>query len=95
MIWRMFGLLVMFLTATLLLVPVSDTRAEASAPRISSDELKGRLGESGLVILDARQLRDWVDAVQKITGAQRIDPQDVASWADRYAKDQVLVIYCT
>jgi rhodanese-related sulfurtransferase len=95
MLYRKLGLLAMSLAAALLMMTASDTRAEESVPRISSDELKSRLGESGLVILDARQLNEWIDAVQKIAGAQRVDPKDVASWAGNYAKDQVLVVYCT
>ena len=96
MLNRMFGLLAVSLAAALLLATASDIRAaEESVPRISSDELKSRLGESGLVVLDARQLNEWIDAVQKIAGAQRVDAQDFASWADNYAKDQVLVVYCS
>lgn len=96
MLPRFFGFLPVFLAAVLLLAPASATRAAESAPRISSDELKSRLGESGLVILDARQLRDWIDAVQKIAGAQRIDPAAaVESWAGHYTKDLVLVVYCS
>ncbi|HBT83203.1 MAG: hypothetical protein A2091_02940 [Desulfuromonadales bacterium GWD2_61_12] len=95
MLHRFFGLLTVTLATALLLATANDTRAE-NVPRISSDQLKARLGESGLVILDARQLQDWVDAVQKIAGAQRIDPAAaVESWAGNYAKDQVIVIYCS
>jgi len=93
--YRFFGLLALALAGALLLATAFDTRAEESVPRISGDELKSRLGESGLVILDARQVTEWAAAVQKIAGAQRVDAQDVASWVDNYAKDQVLVVYCS
>ena len=91
---RYLGRLAVALAAALVLAAAFAAGA-AEVPSISCDELNARLGERGLVILDARQPSNWTSATQKIAGAQRVDPEKVAVWAGNYAKDQVLVIYCT
>jgi hypothetical protein len=62
--------------------------------RISADQLKERLGSSGLVLLDARTARDWDKSDRKIVGAVRVNPQSVGTWAGNYSKDQNIVLYC-
>lgn len=88
------SLYVVLLTAALLLASVFTVHAN-SAPRITSDELKARLGEAGLVVLDVRSGGDWARAAEKIVGAQRVNPGAVGQWAGNFARDQVLVFYCT
>jgi len=66
----------------------------AEVPRMSSDELRSRLGEADLVVLDSRSVPDWQRAVMKIKGAVRVDPGSVVSWAGDYATHQTLVLYC-
>jgi len=73
---------------------VATSVCAAGAPRISSDELKARLGEPGLVILDARTPSDWGRATSKIVGARRVDPHRVESWAPDYDRRQTIVLYC-
>ena len=51
----------------------------AEVPRMSSDELRSRLGEADLVVLDSRSVPDWQRAVMKIKGAVRVDPGSVVS----------------
>ncbi|PLY11593.1 MAG: hypothetical protein C0624_01825 [Desulfuromonas sp.] len=67
----------------------------ASVPRMTTDELKDRLGEENLVVLDVRTPADFDRATQKIVGAERVDPTDAVNWATNYAKDQTLVLYCS
>ncbi|MDO3379360.1 rhodanese-like domain-containing protein [Geoalkalibacter halelectricus] len=61
--------------------------------RMSLEQLHGRLGESDLVIIDARTPGEWRRAEVKIPGAVREDPRQI-SWADRYDKNDTLVLYC-
>jgi rhodanese-related sulfurtransferase len=64
-------------------------------PRMSKQQLKGILGSSGLVLLDARTVKDWRKSDRKIVGAVRVDPHDVSSWAGDYSKDKKIVVYCS
>jgi hypothetical protein len=63
-------------------------------PRMTVDELKERLGNPDVVIIDVRTDRDWDKSSQKITGAVREDPHETASWAKKYSPEKTLVLYC-
>ncbi len=64
-------------------------------PRITQKELKARLGDSNLVVIDVRANADWAGSNLKIKGAIREDPRKVNSWMDKYSKDKTLVFYCS
>jgi len=64
------------------------------APRMTKDELKARLGNPDLLIIDVRYGKDWTDSDLKIKGAIREDPKAFDSWASKYPKDKTLVFYC-
>mgnify|MGYP006271400231 CR=1 FL=1 len=64
------------------------------APRITKDELKAMLGSPDLVIVDVRYGKDWTDSDIKIKGAVREDPKVFESWANKYAKNKTIVLYC-
>ena len=81
------------LAAALLLSSVVVSAAE-DVPRMSTEELKGRLGDAGLVILDVRTGWDWNQSSEKIAGAVRVDPGAVQEWAGSYPKEGTLVLYC-
>ena len=66
----------------------------ADVPRMTTDELKAMLGNADLVIVDVRSKKDWKDSDSKIQGAIREDPDSVKSWAEKYAKDKTLLLYC-
>ena len=80
-------------TAVLVLVMSFAASAE-SVPRMSTDELKTHFGEDGPLILDVRSNRDWAGSNDKIVGAERVDPGNVNQWADNYAKEKPIVLYC-
>ncbi len=61
---------------------------------VRREELRARLGDPDLVILDVRRATDWSTSDVKIQGAVRADPGDVAAWADTYPKEKTLVLYC-
>ncbi len=69
--------------------------ASADAPRMSKEELKSRLGDKNIVIIDVRTGNDWEKSDSKIRGAVREDPQDAASWAKKYTKEKTIVLYCS
>jgi len=66
----------------------------ADVPRMTKDELKAMLGNPDLVMVDVRSGKDWTDSEMKIKDAVREDPRDVESWAKKYTKDKILVLYC-
>ena len=67
----------------------------ADAPRITTDELKALLGNPDLILLDVRAGSDWTDSDSKIQGAIREEPNQVESWARKYSKDKIIVLYCS
>ncbi len=82
-------LLILFIVAILATFAMS-----AEVPRMNKDELKAMMDNSDLVILDVRAQGDWKDDDSKIKGALREDPASVKSWAGKYPKDFVYVLYC-
>jgi len=68
--------------------------ASADAPRMSKEELRSRLSDIDLVIIDVRTAHDWGKSNSKIRGAVREDPESVASWAKNYSKKKTIVLYC-
>jgi hypothetical protein len=81
------------LTIVLLLATTFSVFA-ASVPRLATDELRTYLGEEGYTVLDVRAGRDWNGATEKISGAERVDPQNVGQWADNYDRGKTIVLYC-
>ena len=63
-------------------------------PRMTKDELKALLDGPDLTIIDVRHDQDWKGSDVKIKGAVREDPDDVQSWANKYAKNKLIVLYC-
>ena len=64
------------------------------APRITAEELKAKLGDPDVVVLDVRPPGQWERSDQKIAGAVREDHLDVEGWAGKYPHDKTLVLYC-
>ncbi len=62
--------------------------------RMTKEELKSKLHNPDVIIIDVRTDRDWNEGSLKIKGAVREDPQNVISWMDKYSKDKTLVFYC-
>jgi len=65
-----------------------------NAPRISKHDLKARLGNPQVVVIDTRLPYDWTAGEGKIAGSVREDPGNVDSWASKYSKDKTIVTYC-
>ena len=63
-----------------------------NAPRMSTDELNSRLGETDIAIVDVRTGADWDNSNQMIAGAIRGNPR--ALNLSELNKDQTIVLYC-
>lgn len=85
-----FGALCLLLASVLFSSDVS----AAGPPRITIEELKQRLGNPEIVIVDVRSGGDWRESERKIAGAVREAPNDVGGWEKRYAKDKPMILYC-
>jgi len=84
--------------AALIVLIVNTSRyasAEDQIMRMTKEELKGQLGNPGIVIIDVRVGGSWKGSQYKIKGAVREDPTDVNSWITKYPKDKTLVLYCS
>jgi rhodanese-related sulfurtransferase len=62
-------------------------------PRMSKDELKQRLTESDLTIIDLRLNYDQSSLT--IPHAKRENPQNVDSWAGGYDSTKPMILYCS
>jgi len=62
--------------------------------RTTKEALKGMLGAPDVIVLDVRSEKAWNASDAKIQGAIREIPAEVASWSEKYSKDQTLVLYC-
>ncbi len=76
------------------LIGCTHMQSAKDVPRITKEELKAKLGSPNLVLLDVRAKSDWEGSNEKITGAVRMDPDAVDSWADTLPKDKEIVLYC-
>jgi rhodanese-related sulfurtransferase len=84
------GCLVVFLGMGLFVSRV----LSADAARMTKDELKALLGNPDLILLDVRTGSDWKNSDSKIQGAIREEPDRINSWAQKYSKDKIVVLYC-
>lgn len=66
----------------------------AEAARMSQDELKSKLDNPEVVIVDVRSYTDWIMSREKIQGAERENYRDFEGWATKYPKDKTVVLYC-
>ncbi len=78
--------------ATLCMLAQLAIAAEVS--RMTKEELKSKLDNPDVVIVDVRVGKDWKGSEFKIKGAVRENPAEFSSWAEKYPKDKTLVLYC-
>jgi len=60
---------------------------------ISKEELKDRLDDPNLIILDVRRPQDWKKSGIKIKGAIQENPYKFESWYARYPKTKTIILY--
>jgi hypothetical protein len=78
----------------IMVIAMAAVAAAEDVPRMSKEELKGMMDNPDLIIVDIRSGRDWSSSESKITGAVREEPRKADAWADKYEKDNTLVLYC-
>ena len=66
-----------------------------NVPQISAERVKQMMGLPETVIIDVRRFRSWWQSSKKIANAVREDPSRVDKWAQKYAKDETLIFYCS
>jgi hypothetical protein len=66
----------------------------AEAVRMDKNELKARLGNPEVVIIDVRSYTDWFFSGDKIQGAVRENYRDFDGWFAKYPKEKAIVLYC-
>jgi len=60
---------------------------------ISKEELKDRLDDPNLIILDVRRPQDWKKSGIKIKGAVQENPYNFKKWYSRYPKTKTIILY--
>ena len=68
-------------------------KSSRTIPRMSKEELKSRLQDPSLVILDVRRPQDWKKSGKKIQGAAQENPFKFDTWYARYPKEKTILLY--
>ncbi len=61
---------------------------------ITPAELKDKLSQGSVCLLDVRRRADFEQSPETIAGAVWHDPENVQEWSKELAKEQELVVYC-
>jgi rhodanese-related sulfurtransferase len=61
---------------------------------IAATELKNKLSQKKVCLLDVRRKADFEKSPKTIEGAVWHDPEKMAEWSKALPKDQELVVYC-
>jgi 3-mercaptopyruvate sulfurtransferase SseA len=80
--------------AMALLVTTATGGLAQEVPRMTVEDLRERLQQPGLTVIDVRTGRDWTGSPVKIPGAVREEPGRI-DWESKYDRGQTLVLYCT
>lgn len=62
---------------------------------MTDEELKSLLGGSQVVVIDLRTAEEWKGSSFKVPDAVHEDPADVTSWAAKYSREAIIVLYCS
>jgi hypothetical protein len=93
---RRFIVGIIFCLVLLLGISGCATTSEKSSKTIqqmSKQELKSRLEDPSLVILDVRRPQDWKKSGKKIKGAIQENPYKFENWYARYPKTKAILLY--
>ena len=64
-------------------------------PRILKEDLRAKLEDPQVVVLDVRQEKDLKESDEKIQGARREDPNHVEKWMEQYPRGKTYALYCS
>lgn len=77
-----------------LVLLITWTAMAAQSGIMTKEDLKQKLDNPQIVVLDVRKRGDWKSSEFKIKGAERANPKKFKEWASTYPKDKTLVLYC-
>jgi hypothetical protein len=95
MLRKMFTLLVLLAVAIVATGMARKPQSATEPARMTTEELRARLGAPDLVVIDVRVPKDWSGSDMKIAGAVREEPGEAEAWAVKYPKEKAIVLYCT
>ena len=61
--------------------------------KMTKEKLRSMLGKSDVTILDVRVENQWKNSDLKIVGARHENSNEVKSWANKYPKENTIVLY--
>ncbi len=82
------------LCISLVLLSAGPALSYQKVQMMTAEQLKAIINDPDLAVIDVRTGIDWNSSEWKIKGAVREDPLDVDTWAKRYPRDKMFVIYC-
>ena len=86
--------ILLFLGILVLVSAFSSAAGAGDVKRMSIEDLKARLDDPNVTIVDVRLPVPSKTANIKIKGAIRENPTKISQWIDKYPKDKTLVFYC-
>lgn len=89
------GLLALPVLLSLVMIGVLVQAAMAKdIAKITKEELKAKLSDANVVVVDVRLGKDWKASEEKIKGAVRVEGDQIDTLASTYPKEKTLVFYC-
>jgi predicted sulfurtransferase len=89
--WKLFVALAVILVFTAGFIGAAGAK---DVLRMTKEDLKGKLGDPDVVIIDVRTGSDWNASDVKIKGALREEANNVSKWASKLDKNKTIVLYC-
>ena len=71
----------------------ADASSSGDIPFISIEELKAKLGDPSLFVLDVRIPKNFDASQFKIKGAVWVNPKEIDQWIHSFATDATYVLY--
>ena len=84
---------VLIVCLAMMSVSTANATTKAVVPKITKEHIKGMLGNLNLnvIVLDVRFSGEWQRS--EIKGAIREIPSKFESWANKYPRDKIIVLY--
>jgi hypothetical protein len=90
MVWVVFCLALLFGVSG---CATTSEKSSTTIQKMSKEELKSRLQDPSLVILDVRRPQDWKKSGKKIKGAVQENPFKFDTWYAKYPKAKTILLY--
>ena len=87
-------LIVLGVLASVLTGMSVEAESAGTVLKMTQEQAKSMLGNPEVIFVDVRAPKDWDASGSKIKGAEREDPSNISSWAEKYPKEKALLFYC-